>query len=28
SRKPNRFDVAQYRYRNIPLRKRNWAEGQ
>ncbi|QHB15174.1 polyprotein [Comovirus sp.] len=28
SRKPNRFDVSQYRYRNIPLRKRNWAEGQ
>nr|ASA69627.1 polyprotein [Squash mosaic virus] len=28
SRKPNRFDVAQYRYRNVPLKRRQWADAQ
>ena len=27
SRKPNRYDVAQYKYRNVPLTRRAWAQG-
>nr|BAG84602.1 RNA1-polyprotein [Radish mosaic virus] len=27
SRKPNRYDVAQYKYRNVPITKRAWAQG-
>lgn len=27
SRKPNRYDVAQYKYRNVPITRRAWAQG-
>ncbi|PHT73970.1 hypothetical protein T459_21247 [Capsicum annuum] len=28
SKKPNRYDVSSYKYRNVPLRQRAWAEAQ
>nr|NP_734068.1 VPg [Bean pod mottle virus] len=28
SRKPNRYEVSQYRYRNVPIKRRAWVEGQ
>nr|QWT83580.1 polyprotein 1 [Cowpea mosaic virus] len=28
SRKPNRFDMQQYRYNNVPLKRRVWADAQ
>nr|YP_008400141.1 VPg protein [Broad bean true mosaic virus] len=28
SRKPNRHDQEQHRYRNVPLTRRNWATAQ
>nr|NP_734028.1 VPg [Red clover mottle virus] len=28
SRKPNRFEVQQYRYKNVPLTRRSWGNAQ
>nr|QYA72453.1 polyprotein 1 [Andean potato mottle virus] len=28
SKKPNRYDVSSYKYRNVPLRQRAWAQAQ